>query len=135
MIFHALRAARGFAKKHLEFIKTAEDFDLVCEIGYHANCGSPLTMKRLLLQDIASAATLHRRLSRLKQLGAVLQRKSAADARMVEFLLASHVDQAFERYGELFAMIGARKVPADVREKPANRRSRLRVRRRETNRA
>jgi hypothetical protein len=110
MVFHALHAARSFEKKHFTFIATAEDFDLVTEIGYYMGCGTPLTMKQMLLLDIASAATLQRRLARLKRLGAVVQRKSKTDARIAEFLLAPHVVEAFARYGELLGSVGTRRL-------------------------
>jgi hypothetical protein len=108
MVFNALHAARRFEKQNFGFLATAEDFDLVCEIGYHMERGTPLTMKQLLLLDIASSATLHRRLARLRRLEVVRQRKSSSDGRIVEFLLAPQVVDAFLRYGELLSSVGSR---------------------------
>jgi hypothetical protein len=120
MVFTALHAARRFEKQHFGFLATAEDFDLVCEIGYHMERGTPLTMKQLLLLDIASSATLQRRLARLRRLNVVQQRKSDIDGRIVEFLLAPPVVDAFLRYGELLASVGSRRA-SDGAAKPQAR--------------
>jgi|SRR5579859_8238365 len=106
MVFRRLHAARNFQKRHLDFLATAVDFDLVCEIGYYQGKGTPLTMKRLLSLDIASAATLQRRLRRLKRLSTIIQEKSKEDRRVIEFTLAPHLLKLFVRYGELLAMNG-----------------------------
>ena len=83
-VFERLRTLRTFEKQHLSFLRTVEDHDLVCEIGYHQAEGRALTLKQIFLLDVGSVATVQRRLRRLKQLGVVHQHRSAADGR--EFL-------------------------------------------------
>ncbi|HXR58113.1 MAG TPA: MarR family transcriptional regulator [Burkholderiales bacterium] len=102
MIFKVIRDARHFARRHLDFVATLEDFDLLCEIGFHQENGAPLTMKELMRLEVTSAATLQRRLRRLKAKGVIVQARSPADARVIEFSLSPRVQKAFARYLELF---------------------------------
>lgn len=100
-VFELLRSLRAFEKRNLQFLRTAEDFDLVREIGYHQERGQPLTLKQLYLLDVASMATVQRRLRRLRQAGAIQQARSVNDARSIELRLSPRVAKAFERYAEL----------------------------------
>jgi len=102
-VFAKLRALRVFEKRHLDFLQTLEDFDLVREIGYHQERGDPLTMKALYLLDLASVATVQRRLRRLRQFGAVQQIRSESDGRALELCLTPKVQKTFARYAELLA--------------------------------
>jgi len=102
-VFERLRALRVFEKQHLGFLRTIEDHNLVREIGYHQAEGRPLTLKQLFLLDVGSVATVQRRLRRLKQLGIVQQRRSAADRRAVELRLTAKAMRIFEKYGSLFS--------------------------------
>jgi len=77
----------AFRREHFPFLKTLEDQDLVREIGYHQEVGSPVTMKALLLAGIASTATVQRRLARLRKLGVVLQNRASHDGRVVKLTL------------------------------------------------
>jgi len=100
-VFAALRTTRAFRRRHLHFLETAEDLDLVLEIGYHQERGELLSMKQLQLLGVSSVPTLQRRLRRLRQAGAVLIRRSEADGRAVEVLLSPKVLRAYAKYGEL----------------------------------
>jgi hypothetical protein len=104
-VFAALRTARAFRRRHLNFLETVEDMDLVLEIGYHQERGEPLSMKQLQLQGIASVPTLQRRLRRLRLAGAVVIRRSASDGRAVEVLLSPRVMRAYAKYAEVIRSI------------------------------
>ena len=65
MLFAKLRALREFERRHLKQLSTVEDLDLVCEIGFHQEKGQPLSIKQLYLLNLASVATIQRRLRRL----------------------------------------------------------------------
>ena len=100
-VFERLRALRIFEKRHLGFLKTIEDHNLVTEIGYHQAEGKPLTLKQLFLLDVGSVATVQRRLRRLKQLGIVHQRRSPLDGRAVELSLTPKCIRLFAKYETL----------------------------------
>jgi len=100
-IFGALRAQRGFERRHLCFLRTLEDRDLLYEIGYHQMRGKPLGLKQLLLLGIASVPTVQRRLRRLRQAGAIRQQRASHDRRVIEVTLAPRIAQIFSRYDEL----------------------------------
>lgn len=100
-VFELLRSLRAFEKRNLQFLRTVEDFDLVREIGYHQERGRPLTVKQLYLLDLASMATVQRRLRRLRQAGAIQQVRSGEDGRSMELRLTPKAAKAFERYAEL----------------------------------
>ena len=60
-LFEKLRTARAFLRRHMHFVETLEDVDLLLEIGFHQEQGRPLSMKQVYLLDIASVATVQRR--------------------------------------------------------------------------
>jgi len=97
----ALRTLREFERRHLDFCRTVQDRDLLCEIGYHQLTGRPLAQKQLFLLDLGSVATVQRRLRRLRRLGAIQQQRCQHDRRAVEFVASGKVLAAFARYGEL----------------------------------
>jgi DNA-binding MarR family transcriptional regulator len=80
------------------------DFDLVREIGFHQEQGKPLTMKQIYLLDLASVATVQRRLSRLRHLGVVVPRRSQSDARAVELTISPKPLKALAGYAELLGI-------------------------------
>ena len=102
-----LRALRAFEKQYLDFFSTVEDHHLIGEIGYHQSKGKPLTLKQLFLLDVGSIATVQRRLRRLKELGLVQQRRSAADRRTVELSLSPKCIRIFAKYGALMSAKGS----------------------------
>jgi len=77
-----------YRRRHLPFVRTIEDIDLVREIGFHQMTGEPLTLKVLLLTGIASTATVQRRLARLRRLGVVVPQRASHDGRVVKLVLS-----------------------------------------------
>lgn len=100
-IFETLRRCRALQKRRLPFLKSVVDFDLVTEIGYAQEQGTPLTVKQLFLADIGPAATVHRRLARLKMQGIVRQVRSNNDARVVQLMLDAAVMRKFGKFNTL----------------------------------
>lgn len=111
-VFSALRATRAFRRRHLDFLETREDCDVVLEIGFHQERGTPLTMKRLQLLGLASIPTLQRRLRRLRQVGAIVARKSEIDGRAVELVLSPKLMRTYAKYGELIMTLEMNGAPS-----------------------
>jgi len=101
-IFSRLTQLAEYRRRHLPFIRTLEDLELVREIGLHQSEGRPATLKTLFLKGIASVATVQRRISRLKRLGVVHQSKVEHDRRMVRLVLSPPVWRSF---GELHRLM------------------------------
>ena len=99
-LFARLRAIRRFRQRHLGFLETIADYDIVLEIGYFQESGRPLSMKQLHLLGICSVPTLQRRLRKLRQAGAIVQKKLAHDARAVQLTLSPRVLKIYQRYSE-----------------------------------
>ncbi len=69
-------------------VKTYKEFDILIEIGYHQEQNNPLTLKQLLLLEVASQATVRRYLANLLHDGMV-ERSVAADRRSFALKLSS----------------------------------------------
>lgn len=69
-------------------VKTYKEFDILIEIGYHQEQGSPLTMKQLMLLEVASPATVRRYLGHLVRDGMVKKITADNDHRAVVLMLA-----------------------------------------------
>lgn len=93
-----LRAQRELCRRYLPFLKTLADLDIACQVGLHELSGAPLTVKQLMLLDIAPAVTVFRRLERLCTCGAVLRTQSSRDRRVHELRLAPDVHHRFAMY-------------------------------------
>jgi hypothetical protein len=106
MLFAKLRVLRTFQKRHLDFLRSIEDFDLLQEVGFHQEIGQPLSMKQVYLLDVASVATVQRRLRRLKQLGVIVLKRSEGDGRSVQLTLSPKVLKTYLKYGELIGLNG-----------------------------
>ena len=102
-VFEYLQQLRAFERRHLPFIRTMEDLNILYLIGLHQERATPLTLKQILSFGIGSAATLERRLARLKRLGVVVQARSQIDRRNVELKLSPKTSRVFQRYGALIA--------------------------------
>ncbi len=100
-VFEKLRRIRAFERRRLRFLRTMEDFDVLCEIGLHQEQGRPLTMKELHRLHLESVPTMQRRLRRLRQFGAVVSRRTENDARAVELKIAPRALKLFNRYATL----------------------------------
>ncbi len=105
-LYEKLQALRAIQRRYLPLLETLEDFDIVTAIGFNQDKETPLTLKRLNLQQIGSAATVHRRLARLKRLGIVLQNRSAHDRRNIELTISEETRKAYKRKGRLFGLRG-----------------------------
>jgi DNA-binding MarR family transcriptional regulator len=104
--FARLRTLRSFERRCLAFLKTKEDFDLVQEIGYHEDLGTPLTLKQVFQLGIASVATVQRRLKRLKDHGYVRNSRSTTDRRTVELTVSPKLRRIYDQYAALLARGG-----------------------------
>jgi len=120
-IFHTLKILTDFRRRHMPFVKTLEDQDLLREIGFHQEAGEPITLKVLFLQGISSVATIQRRLSRLKRLGVVHESRAAHDKRLVKLTLSATV---IRDYGRVFGLVKARRVPRRKVARATGRRKR-----------
>ena len=103
------RARRELGRRYLPFLKTLTDFDIASEIGLHELTGPPLTVKQLLLLDLAPSVTVLRRLDRLCTLGVVSRTRSLTDGRVNELRLAPAVHQLFAIYAS--QVTGAASAP------------------------
>lgn len=110
-VFAKLRALRDFERRHLPFLQTVQDLDLVVEIGLYELHGRSLTLKQLYLAGIGGVATIERRLARLKRHGVVIYRTSKEDRRHRELTLSRMVRKAFALYGARLDWKGARGYP------------------------
>ncbi|MBV9190235.1 MAG: hypothetical protein JOZ85_07115 [Betaproteobacteria bacterium] len=99
-VFGKLKIVRAFRKRHLAFLETMVDYDLLLEIGYHQEEGRPLTIKQLHLLGICSVPTLQRRLRHLREAGAVLHERMSEDARAVQVTLPARLLKIYDRYRE-----------------------------------
>ena len=102
------RTRRELGRRYLPFLKTLADFDIASEIGLHELTGPPLTVKQLLLLDLAPSVTVLRRLDRLCTLGVVSRTRSLTDGRVNELRLAPAVHQLFAVYASQAAGAGSR---------------------------
>src|SRR5262245_65636109 len=89
--FESIRTKRSFERRYLPFLKTVVDFDIACEVGYHQLAGRPLTVKHLLLMNLAPPVTVFRRLARLCQLGVITRVRCERDLRVKELRLSPTV--------------------------------------------
>jgi hypothetical protein len=107
--FKALEAASAFRRRHLTFLKTMDDIELVRAIGLNQALGNPIGMRDLLARNIASVATVQRRLSRLRQMGVVLQNRTSIDKRVLSLKLSPVVWQSYLRLGRQMQKIWSRR--------------------------
>ena len=96
--FKALKRRRSIERQLLPFLKTTVDFDIFCEVGFHELVRTPLTVKHLILLDLAPQMTVFRRLNRLCQLSIVVRTRSLRDGRVHELRLAASVRPLLVRY-------------------------------------
>ena len=91
--FRKLKAVRTLLS-HLpgrKSYKDFKDFDITIEIGFHQEKGKPLSLKQLLLLEVASVATVRRHLARLIKAGTVIRHVSQDDHRSIHFTLSKTV--------------------------------------------
>src|SRR5579863_5308881 len=104
-LFAGLKKKREFERKHLPFISSLVDYDILIEIGYAQERNQVLTVKQLFLLKIAPDATVRRRLARLTAQGAVSRTKNVNDYRSDCLALSSSSLKVFDRYGGMLEVI------------------------------
>lgn len=77
-------------------IASCKEFDISIEIGLYEMMGTPLTLKRLILLDIASEATVRRYLNKLIENGLVVKTVNPDDSRSVLFKLSEKAHHLFQ---------------------------------------
>jgi len=105
-----LRTLRAFERRHLGWLHSIEDRDLVCEIGYHQCLRRPLTLTQIYALGHGSIATMQRRLRRLRRDGCIERQCSPSDRRSVVLSLSPGVIEALARYAELLETMPSRAV-------------------------
>lgn len=107
-LFATLKKIRELEKAQLPFLKSIIDFDLLVEIGYAEEQDQPLTLKQVVLLDIASRTTVRRRLLRLIEQGVVRRRLDVNDRRSSLLTISTSHRKIFVKYGgALTAICGA----------------------------
>jgi DNA-binding MarR family transcriptional regulator len=93
------RNAARLEQRHLPFINTLEDRNIATYIGYHdIVLGDPLTLKHLFGLEIASMATVQRRLARLVSMGVVVKRGDPHDKRVFTLHLSASALRDYRRF-------------------------------------
>jgi len=101
--FKKLKTIRTFEKQHLPHLRTHEDFDIVIEVGFHQENGTPLTLKGLVLLNITSPATVQRRICSLVQNGIITRTRCASDRRSIELGVSTQTRELIESYVQLLS--------------------------------
>jgi DNA-binding MarR family transcriptional regulator len=94
---------RAFERRHLHHVRTLEERDLIFEIGDHQGAGRPLTLSQIYRLGMGSAATVQRRLRRLRHEGCIRHARSERDHRALEFTLSPKLLHVFDQYAALLA--------------------------------
>jgi len=103
--FSRLCEVRAFARDHLEFLRTVQDYDLVNEVGLRSANGAPLTVNQALRLNLGSVATVQRQIRRLRKMGVIAVERSPADGRVANITLTPKALKALTAYA---ALLGAR---------------------------
>jgi len=106
-LFTGLKKIREFERRHLPFLRSIVDFDIVIEIGYAEEQTQPLTVKQLFLLNISSRTTVRRKLAALIEQGIVIRRKHANDHRTSLLIVSRSGVKLLRKYGALLASISA----------------------------
>jgi hypothetical protein len=106
-LFTGLKKIREFEKRHLPFLRSIVDFDIVIEIGYAEEQTQPLTVKQLFLLNIGSRTTVRRKLATLIEQGIVIRRKHADDHRSSMLVISHSATTRLSKYGGTIVSISA----------------------------
>src|SRR4029450_6273495 len=117
--FQSLKEKRSFERQYLPFLKTVVDFDIACEVGYHQLADTPLTVKHLLLMNLAPPVTVFRRLARLCKLGVITRVRSRRDLRVQELRLSPGVLSLYSNYRS--TAVTAEQDPSSIRARAKTR--------------
>ena len=96
--FTRLQEVRAFAREHLDFLRTTQDYDLVNEIGLRSANGAPLTVNQALRLNLGSVATVQRQIRRLRKIGVIAVERSPVDGRVVNIKLTPKALKALTAY-------------------------------------
>lgn len=96
--FLAKRLLRDFERENLRFISSLEDLDVVWAIGYGQRIGRPVSLKELCTGEFGAPKTVRRRIERLRALGIIVQSRSDADGRRIEYCLTTKTLDSLETY-------------------------------------
>jgi hypothetical protein len=97
-LFAGLRKIRLFERGQLPVLRTLIDFDIVIEIGYEEERGSPVTLKKLYLLKLCSPGTLRRKLNQLTASGIVIKKDHPTDGRSSRLLISPTTFKQLCRY-------------------------------------
>jgi hypothetical protein len=100
-LFKKLKTIREFERAHMPHLRTHEDFDIVTEVGFHQEAAIPLTLKGLLLLNIASPATIQRRVCSLVESGVITRTRCPLDKRSIRLGISGPTRKLIERYVRL----------------------------------
>lgn len=116
-IFGKLKAIKTVLRE-IPGIKTFKELDILIEIGYHQEEGSPLTLKQLMLLGIASQATVRRHLNYLMKKGMVKKAVTTNDNRSVTLYLSeSAIGSLTRHYFKLTEqLVEPKKSPTDKKQ-------------------
>jgi hypothetical protein len=98
LLVTSLHALRMRQKASLPFLESAEDLDIVLEIGRAQEAGSAIGVNSLLSKRLGSPATIMRRLLRLRQLGVIKERPVRGDARRRDLFIAAAARRRLETF-------------------------------------
>lgn len=93
--FRKLKIIRTYIGR-IPKLNSMQDFDIVLELGFAQRSGQPLTLKRLMLLNLASSATLRRHLNRLVTNGTVIKKAAASDHRNIELTISDETIETLE---------------------------------------
>src|SRR5688572_30218390 len=96
-LFRKLSQLRAFQRKALPFLVTAVDVDILLAIGRAGELSRPLGTTDLFYEGFAPTATLYRRLRRLRNVGAVIRRRSSKDRRRIELHVSASVSRTLRQ--------------------------------------
>jgi DNA-binding MarR family transcriptional regulator len=106
-LFAGLRKMRDLERKHLPFARSMIEFDLIIEVGFHQERGTPLTLKHLVALRICAPTTLNRKLNKLVEQGVLVRKRHDTDGRSVVLGVSKTALQRLDRYrGSLVASLG-----------------------------
>jgi DNA-binding MarR family transcriptional regulator len=97
-LFAGLRRMRELERRHLPFVRSLAEFDLIIEVGYHEERGTPLTQKQLLALGICARTTLRRKLNGLIEQGVLARTRHDGDGRAVVLGVSKSAVQRLDRY-------------------------------------
>lgn len=104
MIFSLLQRLNTLEKVAVPFVWTKVDRDILIAVGAAGEQGEPLGLKQLTLREIASAATVRRRIAHLTEKGYIDKVVHRNDRRAVVYVVSPPIAKYMERLGmELLA--------------------------------